>query len=388
VHVTGSLRDLFLLDPSIHFLNHGSFGACPKPVFEEYQCWQRELERQPVEFLGRRFDNLMQNAREELAAFLNVNPEHVVFVTNATWGVNVIARSIDLEPGDEVLTTDHEYGACTMTWEYLLGKIGARLVRCEIPIPVTSQEEIVERFWSAVTPRTKVVYLSHITSATALIFPVKEICRRAREEGILSVVDGAHAPGQIPLDLQDIGADVYTGNLHKWLCAPKGAGFLYVRPEEQDWVESLVISWGWGREGTLAESTFVQRNEWQGTRDIAAFLSVPAAIRFQREHGWDEVRARCHELAREARLRIAALTGLPPISPDSPEWFSQMVSCPVPATDVQTLKDRLYDEFRVEVPVSRWKDRATLVRASFQAYNDARDLDALLDGLAAILPSV
>ncbi len=386
VCVSAAIKDAFLLDPTIHFLNHGSFGACPKPVFEEYQRWQRELERQPVEFLGRRFDDLMRQAREELAAYLNVRPDDLVYVTNATWGVNVIARSLDLEPGDEVLTTDHEYGACTMTWEYLLAKMGARLVRCEIPLPVTSCEEVVERFWSCVTPRTKVVYLSHITSPTALIFPVKEICQRAREHGILSVIDGAHAPGQIPLDLNDLGADIYTGNLHKWLCAPKGAGFLYVRPEEQDWVESLVISWGWGRSGELSESTFVQRNEWQGTRDISPFLSVPAAIRFQREHHWDAVRARCHALAREARRRIAELTGLPPISPDSPAWFSQMVSCPIPPCDTAVLKERLYEEYRVEVPIVQRANGQTFVRVSFQAYNDEVDLAALIEGLTALLP--
>jgi isopenicillin-N epimerase len=380
-----SLRDLFLLDPTVHFLNHGSYGASPRPVFEDYQRWQRELERQPVEFLGRRHDDLLRHAREELAAFLNVETDSLVFVTNATWGINVVARSIDLEPDDEVLTTDHEYGACTMTWEHLVAPMGARFCRRPIPLPVTTHEAFVDSFWSAVTPRTKVIFLSHITSPTALIFPIKEICRRARENGILTVIDGAHAPGQLPLDLTDLGADVYSGNLHKWLCAPKGAGFLYVRPEEQDWIESVIISWGWGRDGQIADSTFVQRNEWQGTRDIAAFLSVPAAIRFQREHDWDAVRARCHDLAGRARRRIAELTGLAPICPDSPDWYAQMIACPIPADDPATLKTRLYDEYRVEVPVGKFKGERAMVRVSFQAYNDESDLDALVEGLAALL---
>jgi isopenicillin-N epimerase len=383
--VADCLRDLFLLDPDVHFLNHGSFGACPKPVFEEYQRWQRELERQPVEFLGRRHETLMGEAREALGAYLNVDADSLVFVTNATWGVNVVARSIELEPDDEVLTTDHEYGACAMAWEHLLAKMGARLCRHHVALPVTTHEQFVESFWSAVTPRTKVIYLSHITSPTALIFPVKEICRRARESGILSVIDGAHAPGQIPLDLADIGADVYSGNLHKWLCAPKGAGFLYVRPEEQDWMESLVVSWGWGRSGQIdADSTYVQRNEWQGTRDVAPFLSVPAAIRFQQEHDWSTVRARCHELARQTRRRIAELFGLDPIAPDSDDWFAQMVACPIPTDDPLTLKTRLYDEYRVEIPMGTFDGRAQL-RASFQAYNDQSDLDALVDGLQRLL---
>ena len=379
-----NLRDLFLLDPTVHFLNHGSYGATPKPVFEEYQRWQRELERQPVAFLGRRNDELLCEAREALGAFLNVEANNLVFVTNATWGINVVARSIELEPGDEVLSTDHEYGACSMTWEHLIGKMGARFCRHSIPLPVTTHEEFVESFWNAVTPRTKVIYLSQITSPTALIFPVKEICRRAREHGILTVVDGAHAPGQIPLDLTELGADIYSGNLHKWLCTPKGTGFLYVRPEEQDWIESLVISWGWGREGVIGESTFVQRNEWQGTRDIAPFLAVPSAIRFQQEHDWVSVRARCHELARQARQRLADLTGLPPIVPDSTDWFAQMVAARLPTDDPQTLKTRLYDEYRVEVPMGTFHG-ASQVRVSFQAYNDQGDLDALIEGLRRLL---
>jgi isopenicillin-N epimerase len=380
-----NLRDLFLLDPDVHFLNHGSFGATPKPVFEEYQRWQRELERQPVEFLGRRHESLLREAREALSSYLNVDADSLVFVTNATWGVNVIARSLELEPDDEVLTTDHEYGACTMTWEHLLAKTGARLCRHTISLPVTTHEEFVESLWGAVTPRTKVIYLSHITSPTALIFPIKEVCRRARENGILTVVDGAHAPGQIPLDLQDLGVDIYTGNLHKWLCTPKGSGFLYVRPEEQDWIESLVISWGWGRGGVInPDSTFVQRNEWQGTRDIAPFLAVPAAIRFQEEHDWPAVRACCHELARQARERLAELTGLAPIQPDSTDWFAQMVAARLPTDDPETLKARLYDDYRVEVPLSRFQG-ASQVRVSFQAYNDQADLDALIAGLQRLL---
>lgn len=385
IETPGQLRELFLLDPTVHFLNHGSFGATPKPVFEEYQRWQRELELQPVEFLGRRNDDLMRTAREALGTFLNVDADSLVYVTNATWGINVVARSIDLEPDDEVLGTDHEYGACSMTWEHLLAKTGAHYRRHPVPLPVTSHEEFIESFWADVTPRTKVIFISHITSPTALIFPIKEICRRARENGILTVIDGAHAPGQIPLDLEDIGCDIYSGNLHKWLCAPKGAGFLYVRPEEQDWQESLVISWGWGRGGQINDSTFVQRNEWQGTRDISPFLAVPAAIKFQQEHNWDAVRARCHELARQARVRLEALTGLPQICPDSPEWFAQMAAIRLPTDDPVTLKTRLYDEFRVEVPMGTFHDGSATVRISFQGYNDESDLDALIEGLKKLL---
>jgi isopenicillin-N epimerase len=207
-----ALRGEFLLDPTVVFLNHGSFGACPAPVFDEYQRWQRELERQPVEFIGRRSEDLLADARAALASYLNVDPDNLVYVVNATSGINVIARSLPLELGDEILTTNHEYGALNMTWDWMCGKAGARYVQHPIPTPVSSREELVESFWSAVTPRTRVIFLSHITSPTALTFPVKEICRRAREAGILTVVDGAHAPGHIPLDLQDLGVDIYSGN--------------------------------------------------------------------------------------------------------------------------------------------------------------------------------
>lgn len=375
-----SLREEFLLDPEVVFLNHGSFGACPRPVFAEYQRWQLELERQPVEFLGRRSEGLLTEARQALADYLNVALETIVYVSNATTGLNVIARSLPLERGDEVLTTDHEYGALNMTWKWMCGKAGARYIHHPIPLPVTSREEIVESLWSAVTPRTKVIYLSHITSPTALILPVKEICARARAAGILSVVDGAHAPSQIPLDLDDLGVDIYSGNNHKWLCAPKGSGFLYARPEHHDWIESLPISWGW-----QGEHTFVTRNQRQGTRDIAAYLATPAAIRFQQERDWDAVRARCHELAREARRRVAELTGMEPIAPDSPDWFSQMIALPLTTNEPGELKTRLYDEFRIEAPIGRWQDRVTQIRLSFQGYNTHDDLEAVLTVLERIL---
>lgn len=375
-----SLKELFLLDPEVTFLNHGSFGACPIPVFESYQRWQRELERQPVEFLGRRIEPLLTHVREEVGAFLNCPADSVVNIMNSTWGVNLIIRSLDLEEGDEILTTNHEYGACTMAWEWLLDKMGARLIRHDIPLPVTSQEEVVESLWSQVTERTKAIFFSHITSPTALTLPAELICQRAREAGILTIIDGSHVPGHLPLDMCALGVDVYTGNFHKWLCSPKGSAFLYVRPEEQGWVESLIISWGWGRTGVLEPSTFVQRNEWQGTRDPSAFLAVPDAIAFQAEHDWPVVRARCHELARETRQRIAEFSGCTPIHPDAPEWYNQMVACPVRTGDPLALKQRMYDEFRVEVPVTSWGG-LDMVRVSYQGYNDRDDLERLMTAI-------
>jgi isopenicillin-N epimerase len=322
----------------------------------------------------------MGEARAAIATFLNTDAANLVYVQNATSGLNVIARSFPLEQGDEILTTDHEYGALDMTWEWMCGKSGAKYIKQPIPVPVTTHADFVETFWSAVTPKTKIIFLSHITSPTALIFPIKEICARAREAGILTVIDGAHVPGHIPLDLTDIGADIYSGNFHKWLCAPKGSAFLYVRPEQQEWVESLTISWGW-----RGESTFVTRNQYQGTTDIASYLATPAAIKFQEAHDWPTVRARCHGLARLARERISERFDMPTISPDQPdEWTGQMVTCPLPTTDIETLKTRLYDEFRVEVPLGSWQGYNS-VRVSFQGYNDESDLDRLIEALEACL---
>jgi isopenicillin-N epimerase len=370
------LRDEFLLDRSVTFLNHGSFGACPRAVFERYQEWQLELERQPVLFLARRLEELLAEARGALGAYVGADPDDLVFVPNATAGVNVAARSLGLRPGDEVLSTDLEYGALDLTWEHVCAELGASYVRAPIRLPVTSHGEIVDTVWSAVGPRTRVLYLSHHTSATAMTLPVDDLCRRAREAGIRTVIDGAHVPGHIPLDLRALDADFYAGNCHKWLCAPKGAGFLYVRRELQEGIHPLVVSWGY--EGD--DPTFLSRHEQQGTRDPSAYLTVPAAIAWQLEHDWDSVRNRCHELARRARTEL----GLEPLTPDSPDFFGQMVTLRLPPHAPEDLQERLYDDLRIEIPVSEHGgDR--FIRASFQGYNDADDLERLKTALDELL---
>ena len=389
-----ALRAEFLLDPDVVFLNHGSFGATPEPVFAEYGRWQRELERQPVEFLGRRAEDLLDAAREAMAAYLTCERDDLVFNPNATTGINVVARSLPLEPGDEVVGTDLEYGACERTWEWFCAKRGARYVKASIPLPVTSPSEVVEAIFAAVTPRTRAIFLSHITSGTALRLPVAEVARRAREAGILCVVDGAHAVGQIPVDLEAIGADCYASNFHKWLCAPKGSGFLYARREHHPWLESPIVSWGWLAESERyrPDDQFVSRNQMQGTRDLAAYLATPAAVTYQEARDWEAVRERCHALAVEARERIGTLTGLPQIAPvTSPEgypWFRQMaVATLPPEIDGKELKRRLYDEDRIEIPVTWWHDKP-LIRFSFQGYNTRDDLEALIAALERLLPEM
>jgi len=301
------VRDLFLLRDGVVFLNHGVFGACPRSVFEEYQRWQLELERQPVEFLAREFHGRMRGAREALSGFVGAEADDLVFVTNATTGVNIVARSLPLGPGDEVLLTDHEYGAIDRTWRFVCADRGATLV-----------------------------------------------------------------------------ADYYAANCNKWLCAPKGSGFLYARREMQDRLRPLLVSWGDESSDGLTPSAFINEFESQGTRDPAAFLAVPAAIAFQRAHDWDAVQESCHALAQRARAAVTALTGLPPLSPDDRSWYVQMVSLPLPVEDAAAAKRRLLEEFRIDVVVTRWQGH-TLLRVSVQAYNTRDDLDRLGAAVEALL---
>ncbi len=370
------LRDLFLLRDGLVFLNHGSFGACPRPVHERYQALQRELEANPMAFLGedREFPGRMAAARLALASFVGARHTDLVFVPNATYALNVVARSVALRPGDEVLITDHAYGAVERLWRCVCERRGARLVQARVALPVESAPQVADEIWRQVTERTRVLCLDHITSPTALTMPLADLLSRARRAGILSVVDGAHAPGHLPLDLTELGADVYAGNCHKWLCAPKGAGFLWARPDVQPSLEPLVVSWGW-------PGTFVAEQEWTGTRDPAAWLAVPDAIAFQRAHDWPREQRRCRALVRQARDEVSRLTGMVPICPDDGLWFAQMHTLPLPpGTDPAVLQRGLREHEHIEIPVFIWNERPYL-RVSIQAYNTAQDVEALVQAL-------
>jgi isopenicillin-N epimerase len=372
----------FQVRSDITFLNHGSFGSCPRPVFETYQQWQRKLEDDPIEFLGRRLPDLLREAREPLAAYLGTHADHIVYVHNTTLGVNIVARSLQLEAGDEVLATNHEYGASDRIWRFLCQQRGVTYINQPIPLPLQSEDEMIEHLWSGVTPRTRVIFLSHITSATALIFPIERICRRARAEGILTIIDGAHAPGHIPLNLAAIGADFYIGNCHKWLCAPKGSAFLYARPERQDLLLPFIVSWGY-ESLNPGVSLFQDHFGWVGTDDPAAYLSVPAAIEFQREHRWDDVRVACHELAVSARQQISELVGIEPICPDGANWWNQMCSIQLPAGDAPALQKCLREQWNIEIPLIAWNNQR-FIRISIQGYNSPADVERLLIALQTI----
>jgi isopenicillin-N epimerase len=349
------LKELFLLDPDVVFLNHGSFGASPRPVFEAYQRLQLELERQPVEFLAleRSLPERLEAARHRLAQHVGADPSRLAFQPNVGSALTAVARSVDLQPGDEVLLGDEEYGGVQILWEHVAARAGATLVRR----PFEDLEP---------GPRTKAVFCSHVEWSTGRVNDVASVCALARERGVLSIVDGAHAPGQLELALDDLGADVYAGNCHKWLLSPKGAGFLYARPEVQDLVEPLVLSWDF-----VDGAAFPDRHRWQGTRDPSAYLAVPAALDFLAAHDWRAVRRRCHALLAAADLGLEPLTGA----------FVQMRGYRLEHPDPPALKRRLWERHRIEVPVFETQG-GWVLRVSVQAYNDRSDLEALAAALS------
>src|ERR1700739_3935041 len=242
---TNNLKSQFLLNTDITYLNFGSFGACPRPIFEEYQRYQLELETEPVQFIAVNGPVYLKKSREALAQYINCNADDLVYVTNPSYAKNIIAKSLKLNAGDEVLSTNIEYGALDRTWNYYCKKAGAKYVRQPITLPLVSKEKFIEDFFKGLTAKTKAIFISQITSTTALIFPVKEICEIAKAKGLFTIVDGAHVPGHIPLNLAELKADVYTGACHKWMCTPKGCSFLYIKKEFQELFDPLVVSWGY-----------------------------------------------------------------------------------------------------------------------------------------------
>lgn len=384
------MRDRFQLDPDLIFLNHGSFGARPHEVMQAQRRWQAEMEANPAAFMSRRSGALLGQARERLGAYLGADPHELAFVSNATTGVNIVAQSLDLRPGDEVLGTDLEYGACDATWRFACERRGAVYRTVHIPLPL-DRASLTDQLMAQVSARTRLIFLSHITSATALILPVAPVCAAARGRGILTLVDGAHAPGQVPLNLRELGADFYTGNGHKWMCGPVGSAFLHARREHHPMLHAPVVSWGYVAE-TVAPAgpsphfdpytgtdTLQRRLQWQGTRDLSAWLALPAAIEFQERHDWLQVQARCHRMAVQALHALRARWDLPPIGRD--EDVGQFVAIPVPHTDAAALQRRLFEESRIEIPVTQHQGR-TFVRLSVQAYNTEQDIVALLEAPA------
>lgn len=371
----------FLLDPNITYLNHGSFGACPKPIFEDYQKWQRELELEPVQFIVYNSWEYLKRSKLALGQYIHAAPEDFYFTPNPTYAVNTIMRSLKLQPGDEILATNHEYGAMNKTWHFFEKQTCVTYVEAPIELPVLSKESLLEQFWSKLSERTKVVFINQISSASGLIFPVAEICAKAKSLDLITIVDGAHVPGHIPLDLAALDPDFYTGTLHKWMLTPKGASFLYVKKAFQSQLDPLVVSWGYEDSGV--ENAFLAYHEQQGTRDISAFLTAPAAISFLEQNDWWKVSARCKALILEQYPRFCALLGTSPICPVTSEFLGQMCSIPVRTPNPVALKKVLFETYRIEIPVMPLHDQV-FIRISLNGYNDANDLEVLYAALSEI----
>jgi isopenicillin-N epimerase len=377
------MKDQFLLNPDIAYLNFGSFGACAKPVFEEYQKYQLELETEPVQFIAVNSTRYLKASRKALGDYIHCHEDDIIFTPNPSYAINIITKSLKLNPGDEILSTDLEYGAMDKTWSHYCKQTGTNYIRQPISLPLTSKEQILADFRKGLTPKTKVIFLGQITSATALILPVKEICDMAKEKGLLTIVDGAHVPGHIPLDLRDLKADIYTGACHKWMMTPKGCSFLYVNKDNQSWIDPLVVSWGYDS-AAPSPSQFQDYHELQGTRDISAFLTVPKALEFMKTHHWEQKSADCRKLVRENVKRFCDLLNTKPLAPVTEEFIGQMISIPVRTKEPEQLQRLLFTDYKVEVPIMRHGEN-TYLRYSIQAFNTQKDLDRLYNALETIL---
>lgn len=377
-----SLKDQFLIRRDVTYLNFGSYGACSKPVFERYQQFQLELEQEAVQFITVNGPAYLQESRKALGQYLNAHEDDLVFVPNPSHAVNIIAKSFPLQPGDEVLATNVEYGACDKTWSYYCKKAGAIYKRHPVRFPIKSKEDFIEQFSSGITDRTKLIFISQITSTTALRFPVEEICTLARQRGIMIYVDGAHAPGQLPVDLQKLNADIYTGACHKWMMTPKGCSFLYVRREWQPMFDPLVVSWGYN---ALFPSTsrFLDYHQMQGTRDFSAFLTVPHAIQFMKENNWEEVGAHYRKMTQDNAAELCKVLNAEPIAPVNDDFTLQMYSAEIKTAQPEKLHQYFFDEYRIEIPVMRQENKVYL-RYSLNAFNTQEDLNKLFDSIRKI----
>jgi isopenicillin-N epimerase len=384
------------LDPKVTYLNHGAFGSCPKSVLRFQRQIQRQLERNAMQFLVYDLEPAIDRAREALAAFLGAKSDDLVFVPNATAGANTVLRSLSWKPGDELLTTDHTYNACRNALNYVAERCGARVVIAKIPFPFRTESQLSDPILEAVTSRTRLVLLDHITSPTAIIFPVQKIVKALAARNVDTLIDGAHAPGMIPLNLEKLGAAYYTGNCHKWLCAPKGTAFLHVRRDRQKDIRPLTLSHGANSPRT-DRSRFLIEFAWTGTGDPSAFLSVPEALRFMGSllpGGWPAVMAQNHDLALQSRRLLCEAWNIEPPCPE--KFLGSMAAIPLPdAADNQPPKSPLYvsalqellrEKHGIEVPIAPWPAAPKrLLRVSAQLYNSPTQYRHLAEVVKTLL---
>jgi len=378
-----NIKSQFLLRDDVTFLNFGSFGACPKPIFERYQQYQLELEQEPVQFITVTGLQYLKQSREALAAYINCPADDVVYVTNPSYAVNIIAKSFNLQKDDEILTTNLEYGACDRAWNYYCKKVGAKYIRQPITIPIPSKEDLINEFFKGLTSKTKLVFISHLTSSTGLRMPVEEICAIAKQKDILTFVDGAHAPGQLPLNLQTLQADIYTGACHKWMMTPKGSSFLYVKNEHQHLFDPLIVSWGY-QSTAPSQSQFLDYHQMQGTRDFSAFLCIPNAIEFMQQNNWSVVSKTCKEIVQQNAPRFCKLLKATPTAPITDDFICQLYSTPIKTKQPLELHRHFFNQYKIEVPVMPHGDNVFL-RYSIQAFNTQNDLDKLYNAVEDII---
>tara|TARA_B100001564_G_scaffold107395_2_gene88990 strand:- start:8079 stop:9245 length:1167 start_codon:yes stop_codon:yes gene_type:complete len=369
------IKSLFYLDNNVTYLNHGSFGACPKELLNTQFKLQKELEKEPVKHLAFDITKNLEKSRTALSHYVNCDKDDLVYFPNPSTALNTVLRSLKLEKGDEVLSTNHEYGAMDKAWNYLSKKTGFKYINQKISVPLTTKEFFTKEFIKGITKKTRVIFLSHITSPTGLIFPLKEICEIAKEKKIITIIDGAHVPGHIKLDLKELNVDFYCGACHKWMCSPKGVAFLYAKKNRQDIIEPLVISWGYDSENA-SSSQFLDYLQWQGTNDISAYLTIPETINFLKKKNWIEKAKKCRELNLWAVNKIQQELNLKPLANTC--FIGQMSSYLFDFKgDLLSNQVDFYKKYKIQIPFFSWNDN-TLFRISVQAYNNKEEIEKFI----------
>ena len=369
---SNEIKSLFHLDRNVTYLNHGSFGACPKELLNTQFNFQKELEKEPVKHLAFDIVKNLEKSRIALSHYVNCDKDDVVYFPNPSTALNTVLRSLKLRKEDEVLSTNHEYGAMDKAWNYLSKKIGFKYINQKISVPLTTKDFFIKEFFKGITKKTRVIFLSHITSTTGLIFPIKEICKIAREKKIITIIDGAHVPGHIKLDLKKLNADFYSGACHKWMCSPKGVAFLYSNKNLQHLIEPLVISWGYDSENA-SSSQFLDYLQWQGTNDISAYLTIPETINFLKKNNWNEKAKKCRELNLWAVNKMQQELHLKPLA--NSHFIGQMSSYLFDFKgDLLSNQLEFYKKYKIQIPFFSWNDN-TLFRISVQAYNNKEEIE-------------
>tara|TARA_Y100001960_G_scaffold315732_1_gene381693 strand:+ start:119 stop:1297 length:1179 start_codon:yes stop_codon:yes gene_type:complete len=381
-------KDWFILDPQTVYLTHGTFGGCLKTAFDNKVKWHKKIESDPFDFINNHAFNDLEYSRKILSNYLNCSYQDIVYFPNPSTALNAVIKSMPLSNGDEVLTTSHEYGSLDRTWKYYSSLKGYIYKSITIDIPYDDKQIFIDSFLNQITDKTKIIYLSHITSSTGLIFPVKEICEIARKHNIISIVDGAHAPGQIPVDISKINPDIYVGACHKWMCSPKGVSFLYAKKTIQNSIDPLVISWGWNSDNP-GQSQFIDYHQYQGTNDISAYLTIPSIIDFFEKKNWIDIQKKCHELIVDFLNNYKDKIIL---SSNNQNHIAQMLSFKINSNsklvrdvlnnpnEILNAQNKIFDYNQIRIPVIVW-NQEIFMRVSIQAYNKPQDLEKMLEML-------